>query len=416
MKAKYLFAASLPRSGTKLYTYALSVNPKILIAPNPNIELFRFLKKEYNKLIKTKNNFKNFETSYMLEDYYGNNNSKKLNLLKFILNSNLNIKFNDDFKQFRQKSFERSKLEIRDLSKYMKKISGSNYKDILKKQIQIINKRKKNPSEWQGFSESWIIEFFPAILRSFPNAKFLVNIRDPRAVIYANQNIPNKTRIAQILSYSRHFRKQIALTSYFLKSKMFKNKIHVFSYESLIYDPKKTIRKICNFLNVNFDKRSTDYKNIYDFQNKGKFDGDSTSLKKLFNFDKERTYHWKRKIDSNILKYIEFLCYHELKACGYKLFFNLENLIKENKKKIEKLFVNDLSRKVKWRSDSSNINDEIEFEFTRHSKNRIKDKKDIQKYFLTKEFYDLKLNKKKINISEQIKSYNSDLNYLKKIG
>ena len=110
------------------------------------------------------------------------------------------------------------------------------------------------------------------------------------------------------------------------------------------------------------------------------------------------------------------MCYHELKACGYKLFFNLENLIKENKKKIEKLFVNDLSRKVKWRSDSSNINDEIEFEFTRHSKNRIKDKKDIQKYFLTKEFYDLKLNKKKINISEQIKSYNSDLNYLKKIG
>ena len=44
MKTRYIFGASLPRSGTKLYTYALSTNQKILIAPNPNVELFRFLK------------------------------------------------------------------------------------------------------------------------------------------------------------------------------------------------------------------------------------------------------------------------------------------------------------------------------------------------------------------------------------
>ncbi len=44
MKTRYIFGASLPRSGTKLYTYALSTNKKIMMASNPNIELFKFLK------------------------------------------------------------------------------------------------------------------------------------------------------------------------------------------------------------------------------------------------------------------------------------------------------------------------------------------------------------------------------------
>ena len=40
--------------------------------------------------------------------------------------------------------------------------------------LNIIKKRAKNPRDWVGFSESWAIEFFPAIARSFPKAKFLV--------------------------------------------------------------------------------------------------------------------------------------------------------------------------------------------------------------------------------------------------
>ena len=58
MKTRYLFGASLPRSGTKLYTYALSANNKIMIASNPNVELFRFLKKDYSKCFKTKKKVK----------------------------------------------------------------------------------------------------------------------------------------------------------------------------------------------------------------------------------------------------------------------------------------------------------------------------------------------------------------------
>ena len=58
MKTRYIFGASLPRSGIKLYTHALSTNQKILIAPNPNVELFRFLKKDYSKIFKIKKKIK----------------------------------------------------------------------------------------------------------------------------------------------------------------------------------------------------------------------------------------------------------------------------------------------------------------------------------------------------------------------
>ena len=187
MKTRYIFGASLPRSGTKLYTYALSVNKKILIASNPNVELFRFLKKDYSKRFKIKKKLKNFKINFTIEDYYGSN--EKLNLLKFILNSNLNIRFNENLKEFQNKSFTRSKLEIGDLSQHMKEISGSTYKEIFENQIKIIKKRVKNSRDWVGFSESWAIEFFPAIARTFPNAKFIVCLRDPRATIYANQHV-----------------------------------------------------------------------------------------------------------------------------------------------------------------------------------------------------------------------------------
>jgi len=350
VKSKYIFGASLPRSGAKLYTYALSANKNIMIAPNPNIELFKFLKKENSEIFKKKKNLQNLQTNYMIEDYYGS--YKKNDMLQHILKSNLNIKFKENLEEFREKSYVRSKLEVKDLSSHMKKISGRTFKDLFEDQIKIIKKRSKNNPQWLGFSESWIIEFFPAIARSFPDAKFLINIRDPRATIYANQNVPTKSKIAQILSYSRHFRKQVALASFFLKSKHLKDRIHLFTYESLIFNPYTTIQKICKFLDVRFDSKSTQYKNIYDFQNKENFRGDSTSLIQLSNFDKKRTYFWKQNIDDNILKYIEFLCYHELKACGYKLFNNLETLLTKNKKKIEEIFKKDLLKKVNWRSDS----------------------------------------------------------------
>ena len=408
MKTKYIFGASLPRSGTKLYTYALSANKKIMMASNPNIELFKFLKKENSEIFKKRKKLKNLKTNYMMEDYYGS--YKKSDMLQHILRSNLNIKFKENIKEFRNKSYIRSKLEIKDLSLHMKKISGKTFKELFEDQIKIIKKRSKNDPQWLGFSESWVIEFFPAIARSFPDAKFLINIRDPRATIYANQNVRKKSKIAQILSYSRHFRKQIALANSYLKSKHLKNRIHIFTYESLVFYPKKTIKRICKFLDVRFDSKSTQYKNIYDFQNKENFKGASISLIPLSNFDKKRTYFWKQNINDNILKYIEFLCYHELKACGYKLFNNLETLLTKNKKKIKESFKKDLLRKVNWRSDSGNPKKEIRFEFSRHTKKKVTKTKDIKKYFINDDFYKIKLKNKKINTFHFLKDYNKALN------
>ena len=117
-----------------------------------------------------------------------------------------------------------------------------------------------------------------------------------------------------------------------------------------------------------------------------------------------------KKIDNNTLKYIEFLCYYELKACGYKLFFNLSNSLKENKKEIENSFRNDLLRKVSWRSDSGNLNKEIKFEFLRHTNNRINKKENIYKYYLTQEFYDIKNRNEKIKTRCYLIDYNKILN------
>ena len=106
------------------------------------------------------------------------------------------------------------------------------------------------------------------------------------------------------------------------------------------------------------------------------------------------------------------MCYHELKACGYKLFFDLDKLLIKNKKKIKKVFKSDLKKKASWRSDSGNIDKEIKFEFLRHSQNKIIKKRNIQKYFLTQEFYKMKLKHSKMETWNRLLDYNKALNLI----
>ena len=232
---------------------------------------------------------------------------------------------------------------------------------------------------------------FLPLAKTFKNSKFIVIIRDPRAVIGAHINIKKKykSRIANALSYIKCWRKMIALTIYYKSLKIFKNRLFVVVHEDLVKNPKKVCKKLCNFLNVKFENQMLDTTKYLDPATGKIWMGNSTFEKTTFGFSKKRTTRWKKKLSYSQIKAIEFIAYHEMKLLNYKFYKN-EN-IAELKNGLSFL-INDDTKKRKWRTGATNRTEQnygVEFfrNYLFDVNSVVKDKSLLRRLFLFEEVY-----------------------------
>ena len=349
-----LFSSGLPRSGTNLITKALSVHEKIIYACGPAIEIYRYHR---NHILKKYGSFElqNFvKPTDPILAYFGNDHL--INFLDIILESS----FDEIFDQSLNNNFflaikNRVDHDSKDLLENIESIKGESFSEIIKnlaQHIQITRKKISNDG-YVGIHESWNIDSFPALAKSFPMAKFIVIMRDPRATINSSlgfaKNRPD-TR-AQIISFCRHFRKYVRLINRFMSDSCFNNKLLVIKHEDTLNNPRFVISKICQFLNLDFNENLLDPSLYYDYATKSIWNGNSAFEKKVKNFDSNRNIRWKKTLTSNEIKSIEYLCYEEMIAMNYELI----NKFPLNKKDLTNifnfLFDHDFTQKVKWRTD-----------------------------------------------------------------
>jgi hypothetical protein len=100
-------------------------------------------------------------------------------------------------------------------------------------------------------------------------------------------------------------------------------------YEELLKNPKVKINEICDFLEIKADKKMLDH-NCYTngdgekwIQNSsynaiGKNDGHLVFLDKNAAFDTSCIDKWKNNLSSEIVEFIEQLCFPEMKLYGYE--------------------------------------------------------------------------------------------------
>jgi len=242
--------------------------------------------------------------------------------------------------------------------------------------------------------------YFLALKRSFKNSKFIILIRDPRAIwVSLSRNSKKRKELSvQLLSIARQFRKYIILSDFYLKDKKFKKKLLVLRFEDLIENPKKQYKKIFNFLNVNYSKDVFNQKNFFDHGLKKKWTINS-AYRNRKNFDKKSIFEWKHHIKKIDKRTIEFLCQNEMFYSGYKMnpFFS-----EKEKKKIFDNISKDYSSTFNWRTDKNNLKKDLEFENIRNKilndNNESLKKNSFFKYFL---FNNLKLKE----ISKYLKNF-----------
>jgi len=158
----------------------------------------------------------------------------------------------------------------------------------------------------------------PTLLKWYPNAKIVHITRDPRAIAASKKNDPGGTAKlkAKYPKYSYLIEK--AMTVFVIFQYNWSAKVHnkykylknykLFKYEDLLWDPKNTIRELCNFSDLQFKEEMLS-------PSKGRVS--SIDGRKRSGFDKRAAYRWKEKLTPLEEKIVTLFTKRSMKILEY---------------------------------------------------------------------------------------------------
>lgn len=276
-----VYIAGMGRSGTTLLQGFLNSHPNIVAPPESYFTLHL-----YTKYKNTKNWDKKTVTNF-IKDLY---TDRPFRLIWNIPKKNIE----EAFEQHTIHSFSDACNVVR-----------SCYNDAWKhKNIKIISdKRPLYPL------------FLNRLLRINPNAKIIHNVRDPRGTINSQFHSFNNTDVLALghmwVYYNRFLEK-------FKQSNP--EQYYLIRYEDLVADPEKSLRSLCDFLDIDYHQNMLNYQKELTQH----FDKQTDVMKKkhlsLFKpLDPEIIHKWKQQLDTNQLQKIAYVTREDAKQYGYSL-------------------------------------------------------------------------------------------------
>jgi hypothetical protein len=248
--ARHLFASATARGGSTLLTNLLNAHPEVALGKDPFLPLFRSFR---NALVASRvdGDTSWFDPASPLHDYYYD--ARQRELLDWIESASLDLAVPDG-ELPRLQAALKARMTITEpaLAPHVDALTGPDYRTIVDAGIDLIARvRAKAASpRWRGFEENWPYEFLPALARAYPDARFVLIVRDVRAAIASQATLPDPRLIALPLSFARSWRKLVALGEHYRQSPLFAGRLHVLRYEDLVSDPEREIQGLCRFLEI----------------------------------------------------------------------------------------------------------------------------------------------------------------------
>lgn len=286
---KPIFIVGLPRSGSTFWLNMITLNPKIYKIG----EMF-FLSPPWRK-----------DFRYFLKTNVGDL-SKEANLRKMtdLMFSGQRIPgLTASFWQYYMNSYEE---ELKERVYQRIHASEKSLQNIFKAIIEEI------PS-YYGFDRCCVkfpvfVNYVPNLWEWYPNSKIIHIIRDPRAVAISRANFKGERKIK-----NRQIMIWFTALQYVWTSKLHcqyaqhKN-YALFRYEDLLAEPEATIRKFCEFAELDFVPKMLEPK-----------EGQASSIsgEKTTGFNKKAASHWKQIITHREEQVINFLTASSMKRFGY---------------------------------------------------------------------------------------------------
>lgn len=376
---KLIYTAGTARGGTNFRTLILKNHSKISMSIDPLIPLFHYYKKSLiihsGKSNLLSNNFAN-----VLDDYFFD--FKRIEIMKTLQKSNPDIPFDiTNWNELKVKMESRMSLASANLIPHLDKIPAPTFKEVFENIIEIIARvYKKKNIKWVGFNDNWTIEFFSLIARLFPEAKFIIHLRDPRAVICSSEFAePDPKKRPTVLSFARHIRKYYAFTEYFKTLPIFKNRLLVTYYERFIEKTEVETKKVLDFLNLDYEPQMTDV-SLFRKASGEKWPTSDEIYKSSVNI-------WEKQMPSEMAELVEFICSPDMHIHNYfpKYYFEKKGL----SIKAYNYALNNFNNCLGWRTDFDEFSKNLGCEFNRKRVLELKNltKKQIEENFLFLEYF-----------------------------
>jgi hypothetical protein len=154
--------------------------------------------------------------------------------------------------------------------------------------------------------------FIPQILERFPQTKFLITMRDPRAILAAQIALEKtrKTREFSVYYCVSHWLQAAQLA---LRAERKEISGIVVRYEDLVADPAPPMQQVCDFLEISFDRNV-----VLTPTKAGKFwAGNSATEREFTRVSRERAGSWQNELSGDEIGWVEWHCRELMPHFGY---------------------------------------------------------------------------------------------------
>jgi hypothetical protein len=333
----YAFITGMFRSGTTLLARMLNTHSRIACASDPMRPLFNSFRYTI-----APEDYKRTHSRYdPLDDYFLSNTG----LLNKILQADFEVASEADthelFQAVKERAIPFSGLWAASLDPHK---NFKTYRDFIAYGLDLICEVYKGNKEVgiTAFKEVWSNEFVPAFIRSFPGAKAIVLVRDPRAVTASNIASGGKYPIFFLI---RQWRKLAFLTDY-LKREWVK-KIHVLKYEDLVVDPETEVQKLCEFVGLPYEEELLEINNYIDGDNKSWRQNTNYGYTTKQSINSDSLDRWRKALKKPELIAIELIARDWMEYFGYEPHHAVNVLLRSHFSELRRWPTSELSQWIR---------------------------------------------------------------------
>lgn len=298
------------RSGTTLFARMLDSHPDIACASDPFRPFFNCFRDEVAEDIGVPTSPYDPLGSYFAD-------ADQHRLFEAVQNSSFDRPFPiDESQRLLERIQERGEPFSPRIIKRLDELAGDRFVDVYDNLLNHVQPAYGTGEEHLlGTKETWSTEMVPALARPFPKMKFLLLVRDPRAVT-ASKNVNDDSKYPWLFLI-RQWRKLATLAWHYDTAAPFADRVHMLTFEELVTSPEQTATSVCDFLDVEMGDRILDLTNYTDgegnqwLQNTSYDDPDTS-------FDADAVDRWEEVHDQRTTSYIESLCYPEMELLDYE--------------------------------------------------------------------------------------------------
>jgi len=304
----HLFITGMFRSGTTLLARMLHTHRDIACASDPYRPFFNCLRDsiadEFDIEIEP---YDPLGSYFADEDEYA--------LFDRIQSATLDRQFDRDSSTLRDRIESHGEPFSPKIIENLDNIQGETFEEIYRNLLAKVSEYYgDNTEKWIATKEVWTTEFVPALSRTFPDSKFILVVRDPRAV--AASNNADEDRKYPWIFLARQWRKIAILSWVYSTQAEFRDRVQVVRYEDLVQSPRATADEMCKFLGIDLDERVLDPSNFVDGRGKQWLQNTTYGEGKA-SFNTDSIDKWERILDEKTVHLLEQLCYIEMQQFDY---------------------------------------------------------------------------------------------------